>query len=441
MGGDTTISPPLSSSDEESLLEQELQDYPFEPSASLRRDNLSLKGDDGSVRAEKGLMLKKFNDVGIQVSRDSLYFTAKQKQAHHAYIYSEVLWSYDELQCRTKSLEAAKLRILRYKPGTWTEKVGGMELRDYIVPKTATLLLVGPERSGKSSLVNRILRAFDDDKFSPERAQVSYNCNDGDGTYFLQENMVLRGSSSFCLYDTRSLSDNESENTDILNQWMTEGVRHGELVIRNSDGPELRNKLNCKSHQNLHCSSKTRTVNFVIFVVSGLSVLNCMDNGDEDDGYNKMIATMFKCPFLSFKDDKPVVVVTHGDLLSLSDRARVRVHLGELLGVHPKKQIFDIPVAEDCDPATDLTIIELLRYSLEHADRNLPNKARSIGKPLSIMLMSVMVTSSMPPTQMLLSAETPIMPLKQIVLVLKQCILPRQMLLLVLVGLQKISPW
>lgn len=58
------------------------------------------------------------------------------------------------------------------------------------------------------------------------------NCNDGDGTYFLQENMVLRGSSSFCLYDTRSLSDNESENTDILNQWMTEGVRHGELVIR-----------------------------------------------------------------------------------------------------------------------------------------------------------------------------------------------------------------
>ncbi|WOG95065.1 hypothetical protein DCAR_0314367 [Daucus carota subsp. sativus] len=394
MGGDTTISPPLSSSDEESLLEQELQDYPFEPSASLRRDNLSLKGDDGSVRAEKGLMLKKFNDVGIQVSRDSLYFTAKQKQAHHAYIYSEVLWSYDELQCRTKSLEAAKLRILRYKPGTWTEKVGGMELRDYIVPKTATLLLVGPERSGKSSLVNRILRAFDDDKFSPERAQVSYNCNDGDGTYFLQENMVLRGSSSFCLYDTRSLSDNESENTDILNQWMTEGVRHGELVIRNSDGPELRNKLNCKSHQNLHCSSKTRTVNFVIFVVSGLSVLNCMDNGDEDDGYNKMIATMFKCPFLSFKDDKPVVVVTHGDLLSLSDRARVRVHLGELLGVHPKKQIFDIP--EDCDPATDLTIIELLRYSLEHADRNLPNKARSIGKihkvwqPISLIMVLIL---------------------------------------------------
>lgn len=44
-----------------------------------------------------------------------------------------------------------------------------------------------------------------------------------------------------------------------------------------------------------------------------------------------------------FSDDKPVVVVTHGDLLSLSERVRVRVHLGELLGIHPKTQIFDIP--------------------------------------------------------------------------------------------------
>lgn len=47
--------------------------------------------------------------------------------------------------------------------------------------------------------------------------------------------------------------------------------------------------------------------------------------------------------FSHVTDDKPVIVVTHGDLLSLSDRARVRVHLGELLGISPTKQIFDIP--------------------------------------------------------------------------------------------------
>ncbi|KAK1356019.1 Phosphate import ATP-binding protein like [Heracleum sosnowskyi] len=382
MGGGDTVSPSLSS-DEDSLLEQEFQDYPFEFSALLRGDNSSLKVDDLSVSVENDFMPERLDVVDSQVSRDSLYLAANRKRA--CSVYNQVLRSYDELQCRTKSLEEAKLRILRYKPGIWTEKVGGMELKDYIVPKTVSLLVVGPEKSGKSSLINRISRAFDDDKYSPERAQVSYNCNDGDGTYFLQENMVLKGSSSFCLYDTRSLSDNESENTEMLKRWMTEGVRHGELVLRNSDGPDLRNKLKCKSHRNLHCSNMTRKVNFVIFVISGLSVLNAMDSGDErDDGYNNMIATMFNCPFLSFKDDKPVLVVTHGDFLSLSDRARVRVHLGELLGIPPKKQIFDIPVAEDCDPATDLTIIDLLRYSLEHADKNFPVKGWFLSKTCKI---------------------------------------------------------
>lgn len=48
-----------------------------------------------------------------------------------------------------------------------------MKLSDYNVPSTTSLLLIGPERSGKSSLVNRISRVFDDDKFAPERAQVS----------------------------------------------------------------------------------------------------------------------------------------------------------------------------------------------------------------------------------------------------------------------------
>lgn len=42
-------------------------------------------------------------------------------------------------------------------------------------------------------------------------------------------------------------------------------------------------------------------------------------------------------------DDKPAVVVTHGDLLSHDERARVHVHLGELLGIPPTTQIFDIP--------------------------------------------------------------------------------------------------
>ena len=58
------------------------------------------------------------------------------------------------------------------------------------------------------------------------------NTSVGDGTYFLQEYMIPRGSTSFCLYDSRSLSDDSSANMEMLTHWMTIGVRHGELVIR-----------------------------------------------------------------------------------------------------------------------------------------------------------------------------------------------------------------
>ena len=54
----------------------------------------------------------------------------------------------------------------------------------------------------------------------------------GDGTYFLQEYMIPKSSTSFCLYDTRSLSDDPSNNDEILKLWMTKGLRHGDPVIR-----------------------------------------------------------------------------------------------------------------------------------------------------------------------------------------------------------------
>lgn len=60
-------------------------------------------------------------------------------------------------------------------------------------------------------------------------------------------------------------------------------------------------------------------------------------------------------------DHEPAIVITHGDLLSLSERAGVRVYLGEILGVHPCKQTFDIP--DNDEPTTELTIVDLVRYA------------------------------------------------------------------------------
>lgn len=61
-------------------------------------------------------------------------------------------------------------------PGAWIERADDTKLSDYDVPNMTALLLVGPKGSGKSSLVNRISRIFEDDKFAPDRAQVSCMC-------------------------------------------------------------------------------------------------------------------------------------------------------------------------------------------------------------------------------------------------------------------------
>ncbi|ESR56780.1 hypothetical protein CICLE_v10020463mg [Citrus x clementina] len=327
------------------------------------------------------LSMNSGDDEGSQDSWDSLV-----DQRRRDAVFREVLQSYDQLRTRIGSLTDAKNKILSYTPGAWIENVGGMTLSDYDVPKTTSLLLIGPKGSGKSSLVNRISKVFENDKFASERAQVTYNSSVGDGTYFLQEYTIPRGSNSFSLYDTRSLSDDASDNINMIKLWIMEGVRHGELVIRRSDSSSLRNRMRCKARK-IGCDpSVIRKVNFVIFVVDGLAVLKSMEgDSDVEKQYDQIVATTFNCPYLSFRDDKPVVVVTHGDLLSLTDRARIRTYLGELLGIPPAKQIFDIP--ESSDPENELIIIDMLRYCLEHADRNLSCKscARNKGFRVSVM--------------------------------------------------------
>ncbi|GLU03869.1 hypothetical protein SLE2022_210420 [Rubroshorea leprosula] len=323
-----------------------------------------------SYKADGEVVFGELDQVGSRFSSSStLEFEADRRKKYR--VYNEILQSYDQLHVRSESLNEAKRKVLSYYPGAWIGNMGCMKLNDYDVPETTTLVLIGPKGCGKSSLVNRISRAIEADKFAPERAQVSYNSSVRDGTCFLQEYMVPRGSTSFCLYDARSLCDDPTDNIDMITNWMTKGVCHGELVLRKSDVPSLRSMMKCSTQEKNCQSSKIRMVNFVIFVVDGIAVLKSMEgDGTGITKYMQTISTVFNCPYLSFKDDKPVVVVTHGDLLSIADRVWVRVHLGELLGIPPEKQIFDIP--GNSDAATELTIVDMLRYSLEHADRNLP---------------------------------------------------------------------
>ncbi|CAL5094077.1 unnamed protein product [Urochloa decumbens] len=268
-------------------------------------------------------------------------------------------------------LRQAKEFIRRYKPGDCIEGAGGAKAGDYILPEITTLLLVGPRGAGKSTLVNRITRVFDkdDDPFAPDRAQVSGNSK-SNGTAFVREYPVPRHSTAICIYDTQSLSNNPQRNFKTLQKWMAKGICHGEIVT-GRDTEEGNKTKGIKPLGNqfslLHC--KTRKVNFVIFVVDGVSILEAIESNRRD--YIEVLHETFKHPFLSIGDDKPVVVVTHGDRLSILQRAHVQNELADVLGI-PVQQIFDIPGADDYQ--TDLAILDMLRYSIQHAEQNLPIK-------------------------------------------------------------------
>ncbi|KAL4558548.1 hypothetical protein LXL04_036749 [Taraxacum kok-saghyz] len=374
MGGDTISHPDSSIDDEHLSINQQFLDR-LSKIATPRRGGLSAK-----TTEENESVYTESNARSFRDSYNTSEIKANELRTHS--VYAQALKNYDDLKQRALNIDAAKSKILSYTPGSWIENVGGTTMNDYNLPKTTTLLLIGLKGSGKSSLINRISKVFEDDKFAPERAQVTYNSSIGNGTSFLHEYMIPRTSTSFCLYDTPSFSNNSSENSQMIKHWMTKGVSHNEFVKRLDLITSIIISLYLYEYQIPYSSSshktsyKKRKVNFVIFVVNGLSVLKSMSTNGEHTQYTDTLSEAFSSPYLCFKDHKPAIAITHGDLLTLSERARVCIHLGEILNVHPIKQTFDIP--DNFDPTTELTIVDLLRYALEHADRNLPVKSRHL---------------------------------------------------------------
>ncbi|XP_057808758.1 uncharacterized protein LOC131023231 [Salvia miltiorrhiza] len=412
MGGDSFGSSPPSTEDV-SLSSQGFPHGSVKSSASSGDEEcLCHKLENGSV-----INCVRVSDSGDSSDADRLRNSIREAaERQKLKVYTEVLRSYEDLQSKIERFEEAKSTILSYTPGSWADKASCMDLRECDVPNTTSFLVIGPKSSGKSSLVNKISRVFEDDVFQPPRAQVSCSSSPEDGTYFLHEYSIPRNSGSFCLYDTPGLSADSSKNLKMIERWMTHGVHHGELIIRESDSKTLKAQLKCRARRGFF-SGQVRPIDFVIFVVNGLSVLESMNSADEmKKAYSQMIGADIKNPLLLFKDDKPAIVVTHGDLLPISDRVRVRVYLGELLGVPPTGQIFDIP--ENDDPATTSAIFDLLFYCLERADRNLPardlftDKVRTVASLLFWIAAAIIIIWAIPGRHRVQPRAAPTLPLK-----------------------------
>ncbi|KAJ3694460.1 hypothetical protein LUZ60_009940 [Juncus effusus] len=269
---------------------------------------------------------------------------------------------------RARTLLDAKDFILRYKPGDLIEEMNGSKAEDYEIPDTTTIVLIGPEGSGKTTLIKRISKLFDSDLFPSDPDQESYNSSEiGGFTVFLKEYKIpKRVSSSICIYDTPGLLTYEKEdNFKMVEHWMNKGVQNRDLRC---DYAMINNNKEKKSQLK-------RKVNYAIFVVDAISVMEYMENND-DKQYIDLISETFKYPVLSFKGKKPAVVITHGEKLSSLELNSVHDFIRELLCIS-STQIFDISAGLD-DYDTELNILRLMHYCIDKADKCLQLKPKSV---------------------------------------------------------------
>lgn len=57
-------------------------------------------------------------------------------------------------------------------------------------------------------------------------------------------------------------------------------------------------------------------INFVIFVVDGLSVLQSIDGDDKQKDYDRVIKTAFNCPYLSYGGEIIPLIISYNIMLT-----------------------------------------------------------------------------------------------------------------------------
>ncbi|KAJ8619453.1 hypothetical protein MRB53_027982 [Persea americana] len=269
-----------------------------------------------------------------------------------------------------EALDELRYKLASYRAGDLYLPTGGIKKEELEIPPLITILLMGFKSSGKSSLINLMYSVLGRAGLIPF-AQTSRDSSKY-STMFLEEHNVLRSMrNGFCVFDSRGLDyDNVDEGLDDVCSWMKDGVRHYQQCWRPSDG-DASSGLSWFDSPPRYAK---RRVNCAVVVVSVAEIYGALKGGDP----KPLEATkeLFYCHALRKCYENPILVLTHGDLLSTNERLEGRLKICEFLGISESSGACDIVcltesgfLADEYDPVVAYTLTEAIYRALLFSDR------------------------------------------------------------------------
>ncbi|CAN6468592.1 unnamed protein product [Victoria cruziana] len=278
-----------------------------------------------------------------------------------------------------EGLDDLRHKLLSYRPGDFWVPMGGLKKEELDIPPVITLLLVGFSKSGKSSLINLMYSVIGRAGLIPF-AQTAGSSSNYE-TLFMEEHNVLRSlRNGFCVYDSRGLAYNEmTQSLEELSDWMVDGVHHHQRFSR--DGTGGSSDTFALSAQVSSSKFSRRRVNCTIMAVDMSYVYRSLIAGDS----TALEATreLFCSRSLRKCNENPILILTHGDLLTTDERIDGRIKICEFLGISEMTGAYDIScvteygfLADDADPVSAYALTEALYRALLLSDRTHPPRQR-----------------------------------------------------------------
>ncbi|KAL3531515.1 hypothetical protein ACH5RR_010837 [Cinchona calisaya] len=293
----------------------------------------------------------------------------------------------------SEGLHELRQKLSAYRSGDMWLPIGGKEKKDMDIPPVNTILLVGFHNAGKSSLVNLMYTILGRSGLVPfaQTCQIYSENSTNYASFLMEEHNVLRSTrSGFCVYDTRGFDyDCVDETLTQLSEWMTDGVRHNQLCLRQRD--HLTNRAELEIHSSRSCAMyANRRVNCVMVVVNVEEIREAVKVGDKKP--LEALRQLFALAASKKSNENPILILTHGDKLSTEDRIYIRLKICESIGTSESNGTYDIVcvteygfLPDEVDPVTAYALTEAVYRALIISDRgHLPK--RKLQDSVSLVL-------------------------------------------------------